>query len=111
MKSKLIITAAVVLLPIGVISTRADDAQSDWTKHCLKCHGAAGKGETRMGRQLRVKDYSDPKVQAEMKDEDMLRILRDGVKDGAKVKMEAYKDKLSEPEIKDLLALVRSFKK
>ncbi len=106
---KLFTFVAALSLITGL--THAADARSNWDTNCAKCHGPDGKGQTKMGRQLQVKDYTDAKVQAEMKDEDMIRIVTEGVKDGKKDKMPAYKEKLSADEVKDLVALVRSMKK
>jgi cytochrome c6 len=89
----------------------AAPAAENWENHCAKCHGADGKGQTKAGRKLNVKDYTDAKVQAEMKDADMLKATTDGITDKAgKEKMKAYKDELSPEEIKDLVAYVRKFK-
>lgn len=104
------LTLAAVL-SLAANAAMAADAKTNWDTNCAKCHGPDGKGQTKMGRQLQVKDYTDAKVQAEMKDEDMLRIMTEGVKDGKKEKMPTYKEKLSAQELKDLLALVRSMKK
>lgn len=111
MNSHTKILALAAVLGLVACSVNAADAKTNWDINCAKCHGPDGKGKTKMGRQLQVKDYTDAKVQAEMKDEDMLRILKEGVKDGKKDKMPAYKDKLSEQEQKEILALVRSMKK
>lgn len=87
-------------------------ASENWENHCAKCHGADGKGQTKAGKKLNVKDYTDAKVQAEMKDPDMEKAIRDGVKDQAgKERMKAYKDELSAAEINDLVGYVRHLKK
>ena len=52
----------------AALSLSAADVKTNWEKHCLKCHGADGKGNTKMGKQSGVKDYTDPKIQAEMND-------------------------------------------
>ena len=84
----------------------------NWENHCTKCHGADGKGQTKAGKKLNVKDYTDAKVQAEMKDADMFKATKEGVFDKAgKEKMKAYKDELSDAEINELVAYVRKFKK
>src|SRR5688572_15806750 len=88
----------------------AAPAAENWENHCTKCHGADGKGQTKAGRKLNVRDYTDPKVQAEMKDADMIKATADGVTDkNGKEKMKAYKDELSADEIKELIAYIRSF--
>ena len=86
------------------------DAKDTWEKQCAKCHGADGKGDTKMGKKLEVKDYTDAKVQAAMKDDDMAKIIKEGKKEGDKTKMKAFAD-LSDGDIKALVAHVRSFKK
>ena len=89
----------------------AADVKENWEKHCLKCHGADGKGNTKMGKQSGVKDYTDPKVQEEMKDENALKIIKEGIVEKGKKKMDPYKDKLTDDEIKALIAFIRGFKK
>ena len=64
-----------------------------------------------MGRQSGAKDYTDPKVQAEMDDAKAIQRIKDGMKEGGKEKMKPYGDKFSEDEIKALVAHMRSFKK
>jgi mono/diheme cytochrome c family protein len=85
--------------------------KSLWTKHCLKCHGPDGKGNTRMGRQSGVKDYTDEKVQAELKEEAGLKAIKEGIVIEGKKKMEPYDDKLSAEEQKALLDYMRTFGK
>ena len=89
----------------------AADVKANWEKHCQKCHGADGKGETKMGRQSGVKDYTDAKVQAELTDEKAIKIIKEGLIEKGKKKMDPYGDKLSDDEIKALLAHIRGFKK
>lgn len=89
----------------------AADAQENWDKNCAKCHGADGKGQTKMGRQSGAKDYTDPKVQAELDDAKGFAAVKNGMKDGAKEKMKPFGDKLSDDEIKALVAHIRSYKK
>ena len=58
-----------------------------------------------------MKDYYDAKVQEGLKDEEMTKAIKDGVKEGEKVKMKAFGDALSDDEIKALVKYVRDFKK
>ena len=83
----------------------------NYEKHCMKCHGKDGKGATKMGRQSGAKDYTDPKIQAEMKDEVAIKSILGGMKENDKEKMKPYADVLSNEEVRALLAYMRAFKK
>lgn len=94
-----------------VAALMAAPAAENWENHCAKCHGADGKGQTKAGKKLNAKDYTDAKVQAGMKDDEMFTATKNGVTDkNGKERMKAYKDELSDAEIKDLVAYVRKFK-
>ncbi len=100
----------MALLAAGAISATAADAKAVWEKDCSKCHGPNGKGQTTMGKKLGVKDYTDAKVQAEMKDEQMVKAIKEGVKKDDKTLMKAFPD-LSDADVKALVAHIRAFKK
>ena len=106
-----LMVVGLALLVAGAVSVRAADAKENWEKHCTKCHGPDGKGKTKMGEKLQIKDYTDPKVQADLKDDAMAKAIKDGVKDGDKTKMKAFGDALNDYEIKALVKFVRDFKK
>ena len=108
---KTTILLAVALCIAAMTSMRAAEVKENWEKHCQKCHGADGKGNTKMGRQSGVKDYTDPKVQEELKDENAVKVIKEGIVEKDKKKMDPYKDKLTDEEIKALMAYIRAFKK
>lgn len=103
-----ITVAALALLAGSVV---AADVAANWNTHCVSCHAKDGSGQTRMGRQSGAKDYRDAKVQAEMKDDAALKAIKEGITDKGKERMKPYKDKLSEDEMKALIAHMRTFKK
>jgi mono/diheme cytochrome c family protein len=108
--SHALITAALISLS-GTTVALAAPAAENWENHCTKCHGADGKGQTKAGKKLQLKDYTDAKVQSEMTDEEMTKVINEGEKDKAgKEKMKAYKGELSADEIKDLVVYIRKFK-
>lgn len=94
----------------ATVLTHAAPAAENWDNLCAKCHGADGKGQTKVGKKLKLKDYTDAKVQGEMKDEDMVKAITDGVVQGGKESMKGFKGELSAAEISDLVAHIRKFK-
>ncbi len=104
-----IITTGMFFLFTAALS-HAAPAADNWENNCAKCHGADGKGQTKIGKKLDLKDYTDAAVQAKMTDADITKTITDGVLVEGKQKMKAFKDDLSADEIKDLVAYVRHFK-
>ena len=91
-------------------SAAAGDAVALWNVNCAACHGKDGKGQTMMGRKLAIKDLTDAKVQASFTDDQAAKAIKEGVTDNGQTKMKAFADKLSDDDIKALVAHVRSFK-
>lgn len=111
MKTSTLLGASVLAFLVATAIGQAAPVAENWENHCTKCHGEDGKGQTKAGKKLQVKDYTDAKVQAAMTDEEIIKAIADGVFDKAgKEKMKAYKDELSAAEIKELLAYTRKFK-
>jgi cytochrome c6 len=105
--NKMILAA---VLTAAVVTASAADVKENWEKSCSKCHGPDGKGDTKMGKKLEIKDFTDATYQAAMKDDAMLKAIKEGVKDGEKVRMKAIEG-LSDDEMKALVKYVRDFKK
>jgi cytochrome c553 len=104
---------AIILTTLALGASTAlvrGDAAESWDKLCAKCHGPDGKGDTKMGKKLEVKDMTDAKVQGDLTDEKAFKIIKEGIKDGDKTKMKPAEG-LSDDDIKALVAKVRSFKK
>ncbi len=89
----------------------AADAATNWTDQCAKCHGATGKGDTKMGKKLSIADLTDAKVQAKFTDEQACKAIKEGLKDeSGKTTMKAVEG-LSDEDVKALVAHVRTLKK
>lgn len=107
---KMILFAAMFAMT-AALSAHAADAKANWDHHCAMCHGKDGKGDTMIGKKLGCKDFTDAKVQADLKDDAAVKAIKDGLKsDSGKRLMKPFSN-LSDSEIKDLVAYVRSFKK
>jgi cytochrome c6 len=105
------IVSIISLLIISTISVRAKDAKANWDANCAQCHGNNGAADTKMGKQLNAKDLTDPKVQAAFSDAKATESIKNGVKEGGKTTMKAFGGKLTDDEIKALVAYVRTLKK
>ena len=92
------------------LSAKAADAKENWGNLCAKCHGAEGKGDTKMGQKLGCKDLSDAKVQADLKDDAAAKAIKEGLKKDEKSLMKPF-DTLSDADIKALVVYVRGLKK
>jgi cytochrome c6 len=92
-------------------SVRAAEPKALWAANCAQCHGADGSANTKMGKQLNAKDLTSAQVQASFTDTDAAKAIKDGVKQNGKTTMKAFGGKLSEDDIKALVAYVRTLKK
>jgi len=109
MKKILILT--VIASALALASAQAEDAKVIYEKSCAKCHGPDGKGQTKMGQKLGIKDYTDAKVQADLKDADAIKAIKDGLKDKEGKVLMKPAEGLSDDDMKGLVAYLRTFKK
>ncbi|MDQ2919345.1 MAG: cytochrome c [Verrucomicrobiota bacterium] len=108
MKTSFILTGSLVLA--SSLSVLGADAKANWGANCAQCHGKSGNADTVMGKKLGAKDLTDAKVQAGFSDAKAATSIKEGVKDNGKVAMKAF-PKLSDDEVKALVAYVRTLKK
>jgi mono/diheme cytochrome c family protein len=108
---KTVIIFSISIMIVAPLSVRAADAKANWANNCAQCHGANGKADTKMGKTLNAKDLTDPKVQAEFTDAKATQSIKEGVKQNGKTTMKAFGGKLTDDEIKALVAYVRTLKK
>jgi mono/diheme cytochrome c family protein len=108
---KTIVPLTLSLVITAPLALRAADAKANWDNHCAQCHGATGKGDTKMGRMLNAMDLTDTKKQASFTDAQAAVAIKDGVKQNGKTTMKAFAGKLTDDEIKALVAYVRTLKK
>ena len=102
MRTKWFIGIALLSLALALALSpmAAADAKADYSAKCAACHGADG-SKSMMG----AKPLNGADVQG-MSDADLNAAVTNG-----KGKMPAYKGKLTDDQIKDLVKYVRSLKK
>ncbi|MGA8222395.1 MAG: cytochrome c [Candidatus Acidiferrales bacterium] len=100
-----LIVLAGALTLLGSAAARADDSAALFKAKCGACHGADGKGETSMGKTFKLRDLGSADVQKQT-DAELTTIITAG-----KNKMPAYKGKITDDQIKGLVAYIRTLKK
>jgi mono/diheme cytochrome c family protein len=101
MKRKISLLLITIMSSAGIAA--AADASALWAANCASCHGKDGSGNTTMGKKLGVKDYTKDQG---FSDADAEKVIKSG-----KDKMKGFGGKLSDADIKALVAYVRSLKK
>jgi cytochrome c6 len=96
--------AAVAVLVFSS-PANAQEGAALFKAKCAPCHGPDGKGDTSMGKVLKVRDLSSADVQKQS-DTQLTEIIENG-----KGKMPGYKGKLTDAQIKGLVSYMRSLKK
>jgi cytochrome c553 len=107
---KRILMLGIAIMAVSALSARAADAKETYEKDCAKCHGKDGKGKTKMGEKYNAKDYTDAKVQEELKDEAAIKAIKEGYKDKEGKQVMKPTEGLSDEDIKGLVAYMRKFK-
>lgn len=104
-------TFLTVLSFLGAtLAALAAEPRVNWEEHCAKCHGSDGKGDTKMGKKLRIRDLSSAKVQTEFTDEQAFEAMKQGLmNDKGKVTMKAIEE-LSDEDMKALVPFIRGLK-
>lgn len=113
-RSRLVRLAIAAALPFaGATLASADEPltpEALWQQKCASCHGPDGKGKTRMGQRLRIRDLTDPAVQDSFTDEAAFRAVREGVQNEAgRTTMKAVEG-LDDAQINSLVAHMRAMR-
>ena len=102
--TRLVLLIAIVAMVFAPLAAFAADEAAVYKAKCASCHGPDGKGETSIGKSMKLRSLASADVQ-KITDADLTKVISDG-----KGKMPAYKGKLSADEIKALVAYIRTLK-
>jgi mono/diheme cytochrome c family protein len=97
------IVSAMLLAAALPLSVFAADGAALFKTKCAPCHGPDGKGQTPVGKNLKVRDLTSAEVQKES-DADLIKVIMDG-----KGKMPS--SKLNAGDAKTVLTYIRGLKK
>src|SRR5256885_1326530 len=106
---KIIIIMAMSSLVL--FSAHGADPKTNWSNNCVQCHGPDGSANTAMGKALNAKDLTNAGIQSSFTDAEAAAAIKDGVTKDGVTRMIAFGGKLTEDEIKALVAYVRTLKK
>jgi cytochrome c6 len=95
------IMVAVTVNPVLAQSSGADTYKAK----CTMCHAADGSGSTPAGKAVKVPPFSSPDL-VKASDADLIAATKNG-----KGKMPAYSGKLTDGQIKDVIAYIRTLQK
>src|ERR1700730_2139534 len=95
--------ALAAILTLGGVVSFAQSGEATYKAKCQMCHGATGMADSGAGKAIKVKPVTDPDVK-KMSEADMIKATENG-----SGKMQPFKGKLSDAEIKGAVDYFRSF--
>lgn len=106
MKTRDLLLALALMFVFAGTASAADEATEKlWKTKCQSCHAADGSGNTPAGKKVEARDLRLPEIQKQT-DTELFEITKKG-----KNKMPAYDKKLTDQQMKDLVAYIRDLGK
>lgn len=105
MKAQLQLASAILFAASTFVPVAAQNGAAVYKAKCQMCHGATGMAESGAGKAMKVLPATDPAVK-KMNEAQMIEAVRNGMG-----KMQPYKGKLTDAEIKESVAHFRTFVK
>jgi cytochrome c6 len=87
------------------VPVMAQSGVDTYKSKCAMCHGNDGLADTPVAKMMKVPSFKDPSVQ-KMSESQLTEIVTDG-----KAKMPSYKGKLTDAQIKEVVAYIRKLQK
>jgi cytochrome c6 len=97
---------AVCSLTVSSTMVFAQNSGADiYKSKCQMCHASDGSGNTPAGKSSKVRPFDSPEVM-KLSDDDLIKITKNG-----QGKMPAYAGKLTDDQIKDVIAHIHTLQK
>ena len=96
-----ILVIALILFSSAVLASAQSGGKSIFASKCALCHGPDGRGNTSIGKSLKIADLHSDVVQ-KMSDADLKTVISNG-----KNKMPPFKGKLTDAQINDVISYIR----
>jgi mono/diheme cytochrome c family protein len=101
---RLLLAAALLTLPVA--AEEPPKRSAAWEANCTVCHGDDGRGQTEEGKRKKARNLADPKWLASVSDGRLASSIKRGYD-----RMPAFGRKLSDEQVKALVAEVRALPK
>lgn len=111
---RIIFTLAITMIALLALNTAAiakEKAQDNYRTYCWQCHGMNGNGNGLNVRDMSVqpRDHTDSKSMSTRSDDDLFKVIKEGGQSMSKsVLMPPWGDTLSDEEIHDMVAYLRT---
>jgi mono/diheme cytochrome c family protein len=100
------ISLALITLGLALpLAAHAQTGAATYAAKCQMCHGADGMGTTPAGKAMKALPFNSPEL-LKASDADLFTATKNG-----KGKMPAYAGKLTDAEIKETIAYIRTLQK
>src|SRR6266481_4617559 len=100
-----LLVVCAVMFAFSTWTFAADSGADVYKSKCASCHGVEGKGDTAVGKAMKVKDLASDEVQKQS-DADLTTVIEKGKKP-----MPPYEGKLTKDQITDVVKYLRALKK
>jgi mono/diheme cytochrome c family protein len=97
--------ALIAVMLTGSVSFAQSSTEALYKTKCQMCHGEKGMADSAAGKSMKVKPVTDADVK-KMDEAQMFEAVKNGMG-----KMQPYKDKLTDAQIKDVVGYFRTFLK
>jgi cytochrome c6 len=94
-----------IAISTAAVSQAQDSGAATYKAKCASCHGADGSGNTPAGKSMKAIPFKSPEI-VNASDDDLFADTKNG-----KGKMPKYSGKLTDAQIKDVVAYIRTLQK
>ena len=101
----------VFALALGASTAFAATAQETWEASCAKCHGADGTASGKVGKKLKIKDYTNAESLKDHTDAQLTEDILNGVSRDGKEVMKGFKDEIKAEDAAALVQFIRGMAK
>jgi cytochrome c6 len=98
-------TASLLIFAMNTLCLAQSTGADTYKAKCQMCHAADGGGDTPAGKAMKALPFNSPDV-LKASDSDLIAIVKNG-----KGKMPAFDGKITDAQIKDVVAYIRTLQK